>query len=45
LVALSQPAATEMAASRRLVEMARQMVSKAAGVSPDAVKITIQFGM
>lgn len=27
------------------VETARQMVSKVAGVSPDAVKITIQFGM
>jgi hypothetical protein len=27
------------------VEMARQRISKAAGVSPDAVKITIQFGL
>lgn len=26
------------------VEMARQRISKAAGVSPDAVRITIQFG-
>jgi hypothetical protein len=29
---------------KAVVEMARQMVSKAAGVSPEAVKITIQFG-
>jgi hypothetical protein len=27
------------------VEMARQRISKAAGVAPDAVKITIQFGL
>jgi hypothetical protein len=30
---------------KAIVEMARQMVSKAAGVSPDAVRITIQFGV
>jgi hypothetical protein len=30
---------------KAVVETARQMVSKAAGVSPDAVRIMIQFGM
>jgi hypothetical protein len=30
---------------KAVVETARQMVSKAAGVSPEAVKITIQFGL